>query len=201
MSNRRKRPRSGRKPANTLEIVHGSMQNTWVARFSREAREALEELHELLHLDPRAAVQELRDWISREPNPIFFNWLGAALTTLGDETAANETIRENYRQNPGYLFARVNYAEICLANGDLAGAREALGESLDIRRLLGGRKGVHVSEAVGYFYVSALYRIETGDREAAEHLYAILEELAPDAPATETLRRRLWPGLRGLFGR
>lgn len=174
------------------------MPNAWNARLSVEARASLQGLHELLRLDPRTAVAELRDWISREPSPIFFNWLGAALTELGDDAAAAENTRENYRRNPDYLFARVNYAELCLADGDLAGAREALGETLDIRRLLGGRKRIHVSEAAGFFYVSALYRIETGDREGAERLYEFLEDLAPDDSTTETVRRRLWPGLRGL---
>jgi tetratricopeptide (TPR) repeat protein len=201
MSNRRKRRGLAKKPANALEIVHGPMPNAWNARLSEEGRAALQGLHELLRRDPRTAVAELRDWISREPSPIFFNWLGAALTELGDEAAADENARENYRRNPDYLFARVNYAELCLASGDLSGVREALGETLDIRRLLGGRKRNHVSEAAGFFYVSALYRIETGDREAAERLYELLEGLAPGDSTTETVRRRLWPGLRGLFPR
>jgi hypothetical protein len=86
-------------------------------------------------------------------------------------------------------------------DGDLAGVREALGDTLDIRPFLDGRKRVHVSEAVGFFYVAALYRLKTGDREAAEKLYQTLEGIAPDETATVNLRRRLWPGFRDLFSR
>ena len=54
-------------------------------------------------------------------------------------------------------------------------------------------------EAVAFFYVVAVYRLTTGDRETAERFYETLEELAPDDPATGDLRRRLWPRLRDLF--
>jgi hypothetical protein len=72
-------------------------------------------------------VTELLAWIAREPNPMLFNWLGMAYGVLGDVEAVRETVRENYRKNPKYLFARLNHAELCLRDGDLAGAREALG--------------------------------------------------------------------------
>jgi tetratricopeptide (TPR) repeat protein len=201
MSNKRKKRRAPRMPSGLLEIVHGPMRNTWLAQLSQEARDAMPGLHALMREDPRAAVTELRAWIEREPNAMFFNWLSAALETVGEKSAANDVIRENYRRNPGYLFARVGYATICLHDGDLAGVREALGESLDVRALLGARKRIHVSEAVAFFYIVALYRLETGDRETAEKFYQALEEIAPDDPATKDLRRRLRPRLRDLFSR
>lgn len=201
MSKRQKRRGHGKLPSGLYEIVYGPMQHSWLARLSRETRDALPSLHALVREDPRAAVTELRALIEREPNPMFFNWLGAALNELGEEAAADEVIRENYRRNPDYLFARVNYAEICLSDGDLAGAREALGDKLDLRPFLGGRKRVHVSEAAGFYYVVALYHLKTGDREAAEKLYEMLEGIAPDEPVTEDLRRRVRPRLRDLFRR
>lgn len=201
MSNRRKKRGAARMPSGLYEIVHGPMRNKWFAQISQEARDAMPGLHALMQEDPRAAVTELRAWIEREPNPMLFNWLGAALEAVGDKSAAKDVVRENYRRNPGYLFARVNYATICLHEGDLAGVREALGENLDIRPFLGGRKRVHVSEAVAFFYVVALYRLKTGDPETAEKFYETLEAIAPGEPATLDLRRRLRPGLRDLFSR
>jgi hypothetical protein len=57
---------------------------------------------------------------------MFFNWLSGAYSVLGDVHGVEETVRENYQRNPQYLFARVNYAELCLRDGDPDGAREAL---------------------------------------------------------------------------
>jgi tetratricopeptide (TPR) repeat protein len=193
--------RRDRAHARYYEIVYGSIEQPWQARLSKETREAFPRLHALVLDDPRAAVTELRAWIEREPLPMFFNWLSVAYGALGDTEGMRETVRENYRQNPQYLFARVNYAEMCLRNGDLAGALEALGPGLDIRPFLGGRRRVHVSEVAGYFYAVALYHIKARDREAAEKIYEMLDEVAPDDPSTEDLRRRLHPRLRDLFSR
>lgn len=201
MSTNRKMRRRKRATEQLYRIVYGPIRQPWHSRLPKETQDALPELHALIRDDPRAAVEELRAWIEREPLPMFYNWLSAAYSALGDTRALEETVRENYRRNPQYLFARVNYAELCLSTGDLSGAREALGEALDIRPFLGGRKHVHVSEAAGYFYVVALYHLETGDHDAAERLYEILEEMAPDEVGTKELRRRLHPRLRDLFFR
>lgn len=199
MSAKRKRRRRGQAAGQVLEIVYGRMDQSWHSRLPSEVREAMPGLHALVHDDPRAAVTELRAWIAREPLPMFFNWLSAAYSALGDTPGVKDTVRENYQRNPQYLFARVNYAELCLRDGDLDGAREALGGGLDIRALLGGRNRVHVSELTGYFYAVGLYHIHAGDLSAAENVYGILKDAAPDEPPTEELRRRLHPRLRDLF--
>ena len=185
--------------AQVLEIVHGPLEQPWHSRLSRETRDALPGLHALVRDDPRSAVTELRAWIEREPLPMFFNWLSMAYSSLGDHQGMEAAIRENYRTNPQYLFARLNYAELCLRDGDLDGAREALGPGFDIRALLGGRRRVHVSEVAGYFYAVGLYHIEAGDRDAAEKVYELLKEAAPGERPTEELRRRLHPRLRDLL--
>jgi tetratricopeptide (TPR) repeat protein len=193
--------RRSQAPAQMLEIVYGAMEQPWHTRLSRETRDALPGLHALVLDDPRAAVAELRTWIEREPIPLFFNWLSAAYSALGQTEALEGVIRENYQRNPHYLFARLNYAELCLRDGDLAGAREALGAGFDIRPLLGGRRRIHVSELAGYYYAVGLYHIENGDPEAAEKMYQLLKEAAPGERPTEELRRRLHPRLRHLFFR
>lgn len=201
MSTKRKRRQRGRAPARYYEVVYGAIEQPWHTRLSKETREALPALHALMLDDPRTAVTELRAWIEREPLPMLFNWLSGAYSALGETEAVRETVRENYRRNPNYLFARVNYAELCLRDGDLPGAQEALGTAFDIRPLLGSRKRVHVSEVAGYFYAVALYHIKAGDRDGAEKIYEMLDEVAPGEPATEALRRRLHPRLRDLFFR
>lgn len=198
MSNKRKMRRRSQPQRQVLEIVYGPMDQAWHSRLPRETREAMPGLHALVRDDPRAAVEELRAWIAREPLPMFFNWLSAAYSALGDIQGVEDTVHENYQRNPRYLFARVNYAELCIRDGDLDGAGEALG-GLNIRVLLDGRNRVHISELMGYFYAVGLYHIETGDLAAAENVYRILKDAAPDDPAVEELRRRLHPRRRDIF--
>jgi tetratricopeptide (TPR) repeat protein len=190
MSADRKVRRRKRASQKLYEIVYGPMDQ--LGHISPETRTALARLHALVRDDPRAAVTELPGWIEREPLPIFYNWLSVAYAGLGEFDAVRDTVRENYRQNPRYLFARVNYAQQCLKDGDLAGMREALGESLDLRPLLGSRKSVHVSEVAAYFYAVACYHIETEDRPAAERAYEVMAEVAWEEPRTRELGRLLY---------
>ena len=132
---------------------------------------------------------------------MFYNWLGGALRVLGDTEAMEAVVRENYHKNPDYLFARLNFAELCMAVDDLDGVREALGEQMSLRTLLPGRTRYHVAEVTGFYYAVALYRLATGDVPAAEKLYEILEEIAPDGDATISLRETLWPSRHNPFGK
>jgi tetratricopeptide (TPR) repeat protein len=199
MSTKRKMRRRGKAAADLLEIVRGPLRDPRLAQLPKEIRDALPRVHALVREDPASAIAELRVWIEREPLPMFFNWLGTAYGAVRDLQAMEDTVRENYRRNPQYVFARVNYAQLCLDEHDPEGVREALGEGFDIRALLGGRKRVHVSELVGYLYVVALYHLQVGDRDAAEKAFEILKDADPDAPATEELWRRLYSNPRRLL--
>lgn len=199
MSSKRRMSRRNPVAGQTLEVVHGPLPQSWQSPFASEIREAMPRLHALVHEDPRAAITELRAWIEREPLPMFYNWLSAAYSALGENEAADDVVRENYRRNPQYLFARLNYAEVCIHHGDLAGAREALGARFDLRPLLGGRKRAHISEVTGYFYAVGLYHLAAGDLDAAEQAYELLKNVAPDEPSTDELGRMLYARLRDVF--
>lgn len=198
MSGKRKIRRPKEK---VLEIVHHALPQAWQSRLPSDIREAMPRMRDLVREDPRAAVAELRAWIEREPVPMFYNWLSGAYTALGEVDQADEVVRESYRRNPGYLFGRVNQAELCIRDGDLAGAREALGGDLDITRLLRGRKRIHISEFVAYFYAVGLYHFTAGELDQAERTYELLKEAAPDALPTRVLGHKLHPRVRDTFFR
>jgi hypothetical protein len=194
MSANRKRLRRIRAQRKAYEVVHGHLDLPWITHASPEARKALSGLHALVLENPGAAVTPLREWIAREPLPIFFNWLTVAYNALGESELEAQTVRENYRRNPHYLFARVNYAHQCLREKNLDGMREALGSSLEIGPLLGSRKRVHVSEVAAYFYAVALYHLERGARAAAEDISRMMSEIAWGEPRARELRRLLSNG-------
>jgi predicted Zn-dependent protease len=80
-----------------------------------------------LSKNPQATIPKLRRLIEQVPDvPIFYNWLAMAYIRVGDERRANEMVRENYRRNPDYLFARLNYGHLCLQQGDVARADEVM---------------------------------------------------------------------------
>jgi hypothetical protein len=129
-----------------------------------------------------------------------------AHSRAGQRREAEAVAEENYRQNPEYLFARVNYAEVCLARGAHAQVAEIFAHTFDLRLLYPQRKRFHLSEVTNFMGVVGLYFLATGNRELAEHYESFLQEIAPEFPITRRLHKQLFPGLlrrlwRGVTGK
>ena len=88
-------------------------------------------------------------------------------------------IMENYRRNPDYLFARLNYAELCLARGDYETVAEIFEHKFDLKLLYPKRRRFHISEVANLMGLMGVYLLETGECEAAEKYYEILSQIAP----------------------
>ena len=126
---------------------------------------------------------------------MLYNFLSVAYSRAGDRAQSEQTAMANYQHNPAYLFARVNYAEVCLARGDYAKVAEIFNHTFDLKRLYPKRRQFHISEFAGFMGVIGVYFFETGERTSAEQVYAVLRLVAPDHLFTQRLRRKLNPTL------
>jgi tetratricopeptide (TPR) repeat protein len=133
--------------------------------------------------------------------PQLYNYLSVAHARAGQRREAEAVVQENYRQNPEYVFARVNYAEVCLARGDYAQVAEIFAHTFNLPLLYPQRKRFHLSEVANFMAVVGLYFLATGNRELAEHYDTFLQQIAPEFPLTKRLHKKLFPGLlRRLWG-
>ena len=133
---------------------------------------------------------------------MLYNYLSVAYSHAGQREKAEEVIQENYQRNPDYLFARLNYAELCRAQGNYQQIAEIFEHKFDLKLLYPKRKRFHISEVANFMGLIGIYFLETGQREAAERYYEILKEIAPGYPMTKMLRRKLHPSfLRRLLSR
>jgi tetratricopeptide (TPR) repeat protein len=187
----------------TYEITSEPILDRRYKRLPKHVKDAVEELHDLSQRQPKKAIPELLEWIEKYPNiPQFYNYLSIAYSWSGQRKKAEEVIQENYRRNPTYLFARLNYAELWLARRDYEKVAEIFDHKFDLKALYPKRKRFHITEVAGFMGIIGIYFVEIGEREAAETYYDILKQLAPDYPATKMLRRKLHPGfLRRLLHR
>ncbi|MEW5960034.1 MAG: hypothetical protein AB1801_20115, partial [Chloroflexota bacterium] len=113
-----------------------------------------------------------------------------------------EVIQENYRRNPDYLFARLNYAEMCRARGEYDKIAEIFEYKFDLKLLYPNRKQFHISEVANFMGLIGVYFFETGQQDVSEKYYDILKQIAPEYPMTKMLRWKLHPGLiRRVFHR
>lgn len=185
----------------TYEITDEPILDRQYKRLPREVKGAIERLHDLSQVSPRQAIPELVELIEKYPNvPQLYNYLSVAYSRAGQVEKSEEVIQENLRRNPDYLFARVNYGEICLARGDYEAIAELFDHKFDLKLLYPKRNKFHVSEVMGLMGLAGMYFVGTGQREVAEKYYDILTQIDPKHPFTRRLRRALFPGFfRRLF--
>jgi hypothetical protein len=90
------------------------------------------------------------------------------------------------------LFARVNYANICMTRGEYDKVPELLGETFDIMALYPGRKRFHITEVVSFFRTAGLYFAGIGEIEKAKKFLEILKGIDPGGDAAKDLRRKIF---------
>ena len=150
-----------------------------------EVQERYRVLYEAVEARPAECIAELEALVSSYPQvPKFFNLLTAAYTHSGQAAKAEAHIGEAMERHPDYLFARLNYAELCLRQGKLDAIPGIFDHKFDLSLLYPGRKVFHVTEVVSFAGVMAQYFIATGRRDTAEVYRKTLREIAPGHPMT-----------------
>ena len=211
MSKKRRKTPARQQPQEAPEVVYLTefeittepMEDRRYKRLPKHVKEAFERLHYLAQSQPRQAIPELLSWIERYPDiPMLYNYLSMAYSAAGQYAEAEAVIRTNYQQNPDYLFARLNYAELCLAEGDYAQVAEIFQHKFTLTQLYPNRRRFHISEVANFMGFLGIYFFRIGQQDTARSYYELLQEIAPDFPVVKELRRLLFPGpLRRLLMR
>ncbi len=185
------------------EITDEPIYDPHYEQLPRRVKDEIEQLHHLSQFRPRKAIPKLRGLLKRYPHiPILYNYLGVAYSHTGQHEKTKAVALKNYQRNPDYLFARINYAQLCLVEGDYEKVAEIFEHKFDLKQLYPSRNRFHISEVAGFMGLIGVYFFEIGEREAAEQYYAILQQIAPHHLMTRNLRRRLFPNfLRRLWHR
>ncbi len=187
----------------TYEITDEPILDRQYRRLPKRVKDSIEPLHESVQNRPREAIQELLDWIEKYPNvPLFYNYLSVAYSRSGQDEKAEEIVRENYQRNPDYLFARLNYGELCLTKRDYDRIPELFDHKFDLKLLYPKRTRFHFSEVLGFMGLLGAYFFEIGERETAQKYYEVMKQINPSHVYTRRLRNKLSPGpLRRLLSR
>jgi tetratricopeptide (TPR) repeat protein len=211
MAKKRKRPHTIPEPSqdpqvlylSEFEITDSPILDRRYRRLPRQIQETIEQLYDTAQKEPLQAIPQILELIKKYPYlPTLYNYLSVAYSMAGQIQAAQKVVEENYRRNPDYLFARLNYAEMLLNEGDFEQVPEVFAHKFDLKMLYPNRKRFHISEVTGFMGIMGWYFLETGERETAERYYEFLRQIAPDHPMTRRLHRKLRRGwLRRLFPR
>ncbi len=124
---------------------------------------------------------------------MFANYLSIAYLRVREVDKSKACVLEAYRRHPNYLFAKINYANVCLQNGDIAKIPGIFNNKLDLKRLYPRRRQFHVSEFTGFAAVMCRYFDAAHERDAAVLYYQMLKQIAPRDPMTKQAKRLLYP--------
>ena len=160
-------------------------------------KEEIKHLYFLVFNEPKEAIKKLGELIKKYPDfPVLYNYLANAYQTTGQLVESYKVAKENYLRNPDYLFAKLNYARICVHHGELDKIPEIFDNKFDLKLLYPHRNQFHISEYVGFAHIMALYFWEKGDRNTAHLYYNNLKEIAPDHPSTKEVKKIMNPPLK-----
>jgi len=165
-------------------------------KLPRQIKSQLDDLYKLVHSNPRLAIAELLQLKEAYPEvPLIYNYLASAYGQTGNRKASRDIIIENYAKNPDYLFAKINYAQVCLLDGEPSKIPEIFEGKFDLKLLYPNRSIFHVDEFAGFSGVMCAYYSLIGQRETAELLFKALKEVAPDSNMVRFAKSYLEPSL------
>jgi len=175
------------------KIVYEPMKDEYSKLVPSEIEDEIsDELYDLTKKNPRKAIERLNQLKKQYPAyPRIYNYLTASYSVLGDSKKLNEIIEENYRKTPEYLFAKINYAEICLHRGEVDKIPIIFDNKFDLKLLYPHRDEFHITEAVSFFGLIGRYYLAIGDLEQARRVLKMLKRIAPDREATQILKNKL----------
>jgi tetratricopeptide (TPR) repeat protein len=151
-----------------------------------------ENLYHQIPINPTKALLEILYWKEQYPDlPKLHNFLSAVYSHLGDKVNLYKNIEATYRAFPTYLFARINYAELCLQEKRYEQIPQIFHNTFDLGLLYPERTCFHVSEFGSFAGVIGLYYYHTRNFVQAQHQYTLLLQIAPDHPLTQKLGQAL----------
>lgn len=142
----------------------------------------LNNLFYMITSKPKQAIEQLLVLKASYPNTaIIYNLLSGAYGRVGDYKAMQALIMENYQHNPDYLFAKINYAQLCVNLDELDKIPLIFNNQFDLKLLYPKRNVFHITEFAGFTGVMCAYYCRIGERDAAQLLFDLLKEVAPES--------------------
>jgi hypothetical protein len=176
------------------DITDEPLDNRAIKRLPSQVQARIDDLYELAQHDPMQAIPELERLVTTYPHiPPFANHLSIAYLAAGDQEQATALVREVYHRHPQYLFAKVNYAHLCLQQGEIGKVPGIFDHACDLKQLYPHRTRFHVSEFTGFAWVMCRYFCAIGERDTAALYYQMLKHVAPRHPMTKQAKRALYP--------
>ncbi len=175
-----------------VKVTYKPIINKQINLLPQDIQDQIGDLFVTSQSDPHRAIPLLQKLITRYPQvPQLFNFITTAYSILEDFDTAEKYALEGCQKHPQYLFAKINYAEICLRKKEYHKIPAIFDNKLNLRLLYPERDEFHLTEVIGFIGVCGLYYHKTGDRKSAEECLRVMEKLSPESPMARRLQTLL----------
>jgi len=192
--------------ANTLYFSSYEITGTPIKsnenKFSKADQKKVDAIFEILLTNPKQAIEKLLALKEIYPQaPVLYNYLSMAYSRVGNQKAMRKLITENYLINPGYLFAKINYAQLCLDKGEFEKIPEIFDHKFDLKLLYPHRNTFHVTEFAGFTGVMCAYYCSISKLDPAKISFDMLKKIAPESMMVNYAKHFLHPSMVTKFQR
>lgn len=161
--------------------------------FSDQDLSTYLELYEHASTNPKRAKKEVEAFLQKHPHhPEVLNLLTDLYLSARKMRKANRLIEENYRHNPDYLFAKINFADLCLRKKEAQKIPEIFNYKLNLPEQYPNKKMFHISEFRGFMILMGFYHLSIEKRSAAEGYHYLAARLDPEHPSTKILEKKIY---------
>lgn len=178
-----------------LCICLDPMPSTLSNRLSPEDLQIYTSLLEKAQLFPYSAFDEVKSFQERHPQlPEALNLLTYVYLKRRDVQKAEQLIQENFKQNPDYLFARINYADLCVRKKEFEKIPEIF-PSFNLKVLYPEKEVFHVTEFRGFMVTLGFYHQAMNKKKESQDCLDLAKKVDPDHESVKLLEKKLRPNL------
>ena len=179
-------------PEESYELTTAPILDQRFRNLPQEVQDEFNKLSEIAETNGAEAIPRLLELIQQYPLPLIYSCLAIAYGRV-DPAKQKQIIAENYQENPKNIFARCNYARLCLAENKEDEIPQIFTNHYELKTLYPKRNQFHITEYTALTSVVCEYYFKTGNTEQAESLFTKLQEIVPESSETQLIKELLHP--------
>ena len=178
----------------SYELTAAPILDQRFRNLPQEIQDEFNRVSEIAEVNGAEAIPRLLELKQQYPLPLIYSCLAIAYGRV-DPEKQKQVIHENYQKNPKNIFARCNYARLCLAENNPDEIPKIFANHFELKTLYPKRIQFHITEYTGLTSVICEYFIHKKQTDQAQELFEKLQAIAPDASDTLQIKALLKPTL------
>jgi tetratricopeptide (TPR) repeat protein len=177
------------------KITQNAVDDDDIRALPNEIQNKIEDLYERVQVSPQNTIKELLVLIKAYPHiPQLYNYLHIAYSYTGQNKKSYKIMKDNYEQNPSYLFAKLNYSDYLVKQGEFDKVPEIYDYKFNLTELYPNRDTFHETEVISFNGVIGYYYAMIGEYDNAKHCLNMLKALSKIHMYTLRLEEKLKNG-------